>query len=84
VPALRLQTRTDGAAAECPQSPHTPYAARSFAFCGRASMKHQIITTDLLITTDLRTDLVVTTIAVGAVAACSVIAFMFTFVIAPF
>jgi hypothetical protein len=37
-----------------------------------------------MITRDLRTDLVVTTIAVGAVAACGVIGFMFTFVIAPF
>ncbi len=41
-------------------------------------MKHQIITTDL------QTDLVVTTIAVGAVAMCAVIGFMFTFVVTPF
>ena len=41
-------------------------------------MKHQIITTDL------RTDLVVTTVAISAVAACAVLGFMLTFVIAPF
>ncbi|MGA7430678.1 MAG: hypothetical protein WBQ24_18495 [Xanthobacteraceae bacterium] len=41
-------------------------------------MKHQIISTDL------RTDLAVTTIALGAVAVCAVIGFMFNLVIAPF
>jgi hypothetical protein len=43
-----------------------------------ASMKHQIIRTDL------RTDLLVTTIALGTVVACAVVGFMFTFVTAPF
>jgi hypothetical protein len=37
-----------------------------------------------IITTDLQTDLVVTTIALSAVAVCAVIGFMFTLVIAPF
>jgi hypothetical protein len=41
-------------------------------------MKHRIITTDL------RTDLVVTTIVLGTVAVCAVISFTFTLVIAPF
>ena len=41
-------------------------------------MKHQIISTDL------RTDLLVTTIALGTVVACVVIGFVFTFAIAPF
>jgi hypothetical protein len=41
-------------------------------------MKHQIISTDL------RTDLLVTIIALGTAAACVVIGFMFSFVIAPF
>jgi hypothetical protein len=41
-------------------------------------MKHQIISTDL------RTDLLVTAIALGTVVACVVIGFMFTFAIAPF
>ena len=34
--------------------------------------------------TNLRTDLLVTTIALGTVAACAVIGFMFTLAIAPF
>jgi hypothetical protein len=37
-----------------------------------------------VITTDVRTDLVVTTLALGAVAMCVVIGFMVNFVIAPF
>jgi hypothetical protein len=41
-------------------------------------MKHRITTTEL------RTDLMVTTIALGAVAVCAVIGFMFALVIAPF
>jgi hypothetical protein len=41
-------------------------------------MKHQIISTDL------RTDLVVTTIALSAVAMFAVMGFMLTLVIAPF
>ncbi len=41
-------------------------------------MKHQIVSTDL------RTDLIVTAVALSTVAACAVIGFMFTFVIAPF
>jgi hypothetical protein len=41
-------------------------------------MKHQIKSADL------RTDLLVTTIALGTVVACVVIGFMFTFAIAPF
>ena len=41
-------------------------------------MKHQIVSTDL------GTDLAVTTIAFGVVAACAVIGFMFNLVIAPF
>jgi hypothetical protein len=41
-------------------------------------MKHQIISTDL------RTDLAVTTIALSVVAVCAVISFTFTLVIAPF
>ncbi|MGA9006235.1 MAG: hypothetical protein WB495_04925 [Xanthobacteraceae bacterium] len=41
-------------------------------------MKHQIISSDL------RTDLLVTTIALGTVVACAVVGFMFTFVTAPF
>jgi hypothetical protein len=41
-------------------------------------MKHQIISTDL------RTDLAVTTIALSAVAACVAIGFMLDLVIAPF
>ena len=41
-------------------------------------MKHQIISTDL------QTDLAVTTIALSAVAVCAVIGFMFNLVIVPF
>jgi hypothetical protein len=41
-------------------------------------MKHQIISTDL------RTDLAVTAIALSTVAVCAVIGFMFNLVIAPF
>jgi hypothetical protein len=41
-------------------------------------MKHQIVSTDL------RTDLIVTAVALSTVAACAAIGFMFTFVIAPF
>ena len=78
-PFLRLWTRTDGAVIESPPSPLPPLTRRRpFAFCGRASMKHRIITTEL------RTDLMVTTIALGAVAVCAVIGFMFALVIAPF
>ena len=72
-------TRTDGAVIESPPSPLPPLTRRRpFAFCGRASMKHRITTTEL------RTDLMVTTIALGAVAVCAVIGFMFALVIAPF
>jgi hypothetical protein len=41
-------------------------------------MKHRIIATDL------RTDLVVITVVLGAVAVCVVIGFLFILVIAPF
>jgi hypothetical protein len=41
-------------------------------------MKHQIISTDL------ETDLAVTTIAICVVVACAVIGFIFNLVIAPF
>jgi hypothetical protein len=41
-------------------------------------MKHQIISTGL------RTDLAVTTIALGIVVICAVVSFTFTLVIAPF
>jgi hypothetical protein len=74
-----------------PSSPPapTPLARRHpFAFCAARlmaagwesfnSMKHRIIATDL------RTDLVVITIVLGAVAVCVVIGFMFVLVIAPF
>ena len=72
-------TRTDGAVIESPQAPypHSRGVVR-LRFCGRASMRHRIITTEL------RTDLMVTTIALGAVAVCAVIGFMFALVIAPF
>lgn len=39
---------------------------------------------DRIITTNLRTDLVVITVALGAVAVCAVIGFLFILVIAPF
>jgi len=51
---------------------------RNIAAGREASMKHQIISTDL------RTDLAVTAIALSAVAVCAVIGFMFNLVIAPF
>jgi hypothetical protein len=37
-----------------------------------------------IITTDLRTDLMVTTLALVAVLVCTAVGFMFTLVIAPF
>jgi hypothetical protein len=45
---------------------------------GRASMNH------LIISADLRTDLTVTTAALGFVAICAVIPFVLGLVIAPF
>jgi hypothetical protein len=45
---------------------------------GGASMKHQILSTDL------RTDMAVTSIALSVVAVCAVVGFMFNLVIAPF
>ena len=59
-----------------PQPPTWRSVVRRLRQYGIFSMKHQIITTDL------RTDLMVATIAVGALAAFSAIGFMFTFVIA--
>lgn len=77
-PDAIYQVKTGGAVIPKPQPPSRPWPS----VVGRSrqdrrfSMKHQIITTDL------RTDLMVTTIAVGALAAFSAIGFMFTLVIA--
>jgi hypothetical protein len=77
-----LVVDSDGRRRARAPSPSPPHAAPSVRVLwprdGRASMKHQIISTGL------RTDLAVTTIALGIVVICAVVSFTFTLVIAPF